>query len=464
MKKTITTLLLVFSVLSTHAQQRWQQLPFNIEVNSGEQDWMPFATYIEADSTMYISGNFTDVNNVPCNVIRVFDNGGYDFMPYNPYHSIRCMAWYHGKLYAGGNGLSYWDGSTWNLIDSSFNTMVANLDSYDGKLLVTGVLDDLTGHNCWKVATWNDTIWEDVHEVNSLLSDCNYDAVNSVALYKDQLYLGGRFYEFRPNGDTLMNMIRFDGTKWTDVGSMYVQYQSEVRCLQVWKDTLYVSGQFTEARGGPGNSIAAWDGNQWSRLGAGLYMEHGVVEDMQVFNDELYACGIFKEVNGFMPPGQTPEDILGYAKWNGQQWCTMGTMSDNIIFRMGSTKNDLYVMGGFTHINNSPMKNIARWIGGNYTDTCSVAQEPTGISTLHEDAYAPQMYPNPSAGKFTLELASRPSSPLKFTMRSLTGSVVFETDIRQSTQIVDAGKQAGGLYFVTLSSADKRYTFKMVIR
>lgn len=60
--------------------------------------------------------------------------------------------------------------------------------------------------------------------------------------------------------------------------------------MAVYRDELYVGGDFTSIGGQPIAYIARWNGKEWATVGNGV---NGPVDALIVFNDELWAGGAF---------------------------------------------------------------------------------------------------------------------------------------------------------------------------
>jgi hypothetical protein len=363
----------------------FNQLPYNMQYDS-------------LSGLSYISGSFTMVNGDTANV-AIYDGISYILLPKAPIASFRGgVVRYKGKLYAGGGyGLAVWDGVAWDVIDEHVG--ILNLKVIDDKLYVMGYIDSIAGVPCRGVAVWNDTAWTGLPDMAEVLQ--SGWRIGDIEFYKGNTYVTGNFYN--PEYPELEDMMMYDGVEWQPVGDFEGSGMGGGYKLLVWRDTLYVSGMFLESEGNPGNNIAAWDGEQWHRLQEGVNGITGgaggsSVNDMLVYNDELWVTGYFKVVNGWYQG----ENYGGLAKWNGAQWCTMDSWKIQQILSLGTWKDELFIMGNFWYLGHDSSTNIiAKWVGGDYTDTC-VQDLTTAVESMDAAGLMFEVYPNPTNGELHL--------------------------------------------------------------
>lgn len=378
MKRLKPLLVLLLSSLFAHAQH-WAPLPFQFDkrVTACIPD-------SETDS-MYIIGNFANVNGVPSNVIQwdgdtgityksLFGGGGY----------IDDITTYHGKTFICVSGIiARQDDTGW------FWTNNPNLDQAynffrigDRLTVMMEHLDYLTNTYSYHLSVWDGSIWKDTLRTDTVYF--TYPFVSSIEYYKGSLNLVSRY-----------GITGFDGTRWANVGGgINTGGAGYVSKLLVWRGSLFACGSFFESEGAPGNDIARWDGTSWHRLGDGLLSGYGNgAIDMTVYNDELYVVGNFSEAGGVTADG--------IAKWDGQKWCTInddfGGGTDNIV----TFKGNMYVSGGWNTINGNYYNHLAKWIGGTFGDSCSsllaATNNPASVAQL--------IYPNPANNKLFIKAA-----------------------------------------------------------
>jgi hypothetical protein len=334
--------------------------------------------------------------------------------------------------------------------------------NYQGKLLIARKVINNGENNT--LSTWDGSTWVHNFLGSDTLDAGNPQDYNSLCEYKGNLYVGGNID--RPDG--IHEIMMYDGQRWKGVGGQiaFDGFAGVYRLLEFHGD-LYVCGEFMEGLGAPGNAIARWDGEEWHRLGDGLMANRPSAMDMIVFNDEIYVTGWFHTVNGIpSPDGLTMGK--GFAKWDGEKWCTLGTTGNNDFNRIGRTKTGLYAMGGFTSINgvNLQGNNIAKWIGGSYTDTCTMASGETSVNSVSvADAINPLIFPNPVVdGILQINFRHRAPTNLLCYIFDLTGKKVTSARLSGTENSIDLSNLCPGLYMISIKSADSMYRTKIVIQ
>jgi hypothetical protein len=261
------------------------------------------------------------------------------------------------------NKIATFDGSAWaplgcGLEEGSSYGML----EYKGELYVTGQFDELGCIGANNIAKWNkdSSTWDDV---SGGLTGGNNPFGYTLAVYNDELYVGGQF-EQAGNVNTT-NIARWDGTNWSAVGNME---GGSVRKLIVYKQKLIAGGLFTGVNGLTTGHIASYDGNNWSSLGSFDNLElksTGVVRHMAVYKDVLYISGDFSTDNG---------SVSELITWNGTQLNDFGrafSLYQNLIHELSVVNGLLYIGGSFRNVVASQTNSILQWDG----DTWGIMSE-----------------------------------------------------------------------------------------
>ena len=83
----------------------------------------------------------------------------------------------------------------------------------------------------------------------------------------------------------------------------------------------------------------------------------------------------------------------------------------------------------------------------------------TGLATFHQTKV--QIYPNPSAGRFTLKSEGM---PVKFvSIHSNVGELIFSGNVNNETFVIDLASQSKGLYFITLETDEGIVVDKVIL-
>lgn len=276
--------------------------------------------------------------------------------------------------------------------------------------------------------------------------------------YKNELYVGGNI--LLPNG--MGEIVRWNPVDgWKDVGGGFFGGFSAVSGLTVYKDMLYIYGEFQENLGNPGNHIVAWDGDRYWRLGDGVTGQlNPFVGDAVVFEDELYVSGRFQFVNG-MPAS-------GFAKWNGQRWCVLP--NGPIPFQLSVFKGDLYG----TEVKNSefsspePIQRLGKWIYEGEPVECNEVP-PIGVEEVSELEDEILIYPNPNPTTSTTTLTWQGQSHGNYQLQlyDVHGRQVLQgggaATNGTNTLTIDMSAFAKGIYFGQLVVENEiHHTFKVI--
>ncbi|MCX6922988.1 MAG: hypothetical protein NT154_07235 [Verrucomicrobia bacterium] len=178
--------------------------------------------------------------------------------------------------------------------------------------------------------------------------------LNTFSVYDSNLYAGGRFTVI--GGMAASGIARWNGTRWSPVGSGVSGGSSEVSALLVSSNSLIVAGNFTSASGIAAMNIASWDGSQWHSMGN---LRGGSLYALTELNGEIYAGGAFVTNSGA---------AASYiARWNGSQWRAAGTGVNGIVYALERIRNVLFLGGSFSQAGILSCLGIVRWNGINYS-------------------------------------------------------------------------------------------------
>ena len=181
------------------------------------------------------------------------------------------------------------------------------------------------------------------------------------------------------------------GQGWTALG---VGVDGPVYCLAVYKNELYAGGRFTTAGVAPAANIARWNGVGWSSLGSGT---NGAVHALFVYDGELHVGGDFTSCGGMA--------CNHVARWDGSGWTPVGSGLNGPVFSMVDYQGVLYIGGDFTRAGTRSVNHIAAWDGGGWRDVSGGVNNTVHVLTVTDasDLYA-DLY---VGGAFVLQDLSR---------------------------------------------------------
>ena len=276
--------------------------------------------------------------------------------------------------------IARYDGSNWNSIGCGLDIgSIYDMIEYKGELWVTGDFDEVGCIPAEKIARWDcDNEWM---AVEGGLSGGDDPFGYTLAIYNDELYVGGRFTQ--AGGVSAGNIAKWDGTNWSAVGSIE---NGSVRELQVYNQKLYVGGFFDAVNGINTGHIASYDGASWSALGTPDALElngTGVVRHMAVYKDLLYISGDFS-ING--------NDVSELITWNGSQFSDFGRAfslyQGNTISELTVIEDILYIGGSFRNVVGGQANNILQWDGENW----GIMSEGISGTVLSIERYKDKIY------------------------------------------------------------------------
>lgn len=258
---------------------------------------------------------------------------------------------YTQELYAGGefkqadriNYMAKWNGSAWSVFGEKTNDAVESFAMLKDDLYVGGWFSKVGDISASHIAKWNGDNW-------SALGDGVDNLVLSLQVMDDNLYAGGWFTE--AGKITANHVAKWDGTNWSALGNGLDDW---VGSLAVMDDNLYVGGLFTKARNVDANYIAKWDGNNWSALDNGL---SGLVHSLIVIDSSLYAGGLFRK---------TRDNPNCVARWDGRNWLTLGEGVNDGVLSLTMMDSNLYAGGWFTKAESIDANHIAKWDGDKWS-------------------------------------------------------------------------------------------------
>ncbi len=305
--------------------------------------------------------------------------------------------------------LASWDGTRWeplnlpaeNRIDSVVGIRMADLGQ--GLRLIVATRSQHGGDYFSTVWQFDGRTWTTFGEFLELAPEvCTlmiYDSGNG-----PEPIVAGRFYL---SGYGRVGVARFDGERWVPLGG---SFDDDVRVLAVCDDgtgpKLYAGGTFSRIDEQEIAALAVWDGTSWSEVGGGLsewsddrqpYVNN-IAEIILDGKRQLAVKGNFtvggepmwlaawdgsnwSDLFGIVPTPiremksyETPHglrtvvwdssmDHLSFQR--GEEWITVaddldGYIGDVVFDDMGGV-DSLYVVGGFSYLNNTPADGFARF-------------------------------------------------------------------------------------------------------
>jgi trimeric autotransporter adhesin len=352
-----------------------------------------------------------------------------------------------GGLYAGGgftdlqDGLfsdlagdyvAHWSGTSWSRMgagvsNGALNGPVRAFTVVGSKVYAGGDFSTVKNGStvlstAAHIAVWNGTSWAPVG------TSVTGGPVEAIVANGTRIIAAGNFTTV-VNGTTTIaaeGYASFDPAtgKWASFGAADGSLNGQVWAIAVHGTDLYVGGDFTSVANGdvrvPGAGyIAKWNGSAWSALGSngsGGPALNGRVQSIAVdAAGTVYAGGSFLSVTANGSPITGAKYI---ARWNGSGWSALssdgagGGSLDGRVLALALSGTNLYVGGGFLHVNDVGSilyagTGIARWsttakhwyaMGGDGAGHGSLNGEVNAIAVSGTSVYAGGTFTNVNQG------------------------------------------------------------------
>lgn len=253
--------------------------------------------------------------------------------------------------YIGGEKiLKHWNGSVWNTIGSSQDTLTIKTMKLDaeGDLLVGGRFTQIGDVRNGSLAQWNGSQWE-------VPNQSPEGTVLTIAVRGDTVYAGGNFTH-------VGNQSAGGVVKWNSQTNEVTGFGGGAPTRSVQIFTGDNKGQlFTAGIVGDHTAIHLFNGTAWSALPtpAPLTQISDAIFDA---NQKIWITGSFLT--------SAPNQWLNQRKvmqWNGSQWeaigDSLGTQSGSAFGLELSPQNEVYAFGDFVNKNSKALQYLVKWNG-----------------------------------------------------------------------------------------------------
>lgn len=404
---------------------------------------------------IYVGGDFSMINGEYYWGIAKWNGSQWDSLS-SGFHVIgqntassngaRALAYYNNELYAGGyfinvegkpiRYIARWNGVKWDSLPQSPNANVTQLVVCNGKLYAFGQFNRIGTSLCNKIAFWDGVSWTPIGMPYSIpyLAD--------IAEYKGELYLGGNIHGAGSDPNNY-DLVKFDGTNWVPVGGGIKGGVSDVSCLKVFNNELYIGGFFSKAAGNAGENLMKWDGLQFKEVIGGL--------DAQIW-------GITEVPDGLIVTGSFAQPFEGFFKISNQGVC--GYYQTSNIGMLGSVfdNNKLYFYGGFPKISGD--STLAHVCYVNYTTQTDSCQAFISGIKSHENTDPIKIYPNPATSILNISSEQNNLSNSTLEITNSIGQTVLQLPFSSS---IDVSALPEGCYFITITTQkNQRFHSKLV--
>jgi hypothetical protein len=272
---------------------------------------------VDSDSNLYATG-IQFVNGLPLSPAALYDGSKWqrlgDYLP-KAYFS-KVFSW-RGDKYAYGNvndGTGYHpsfmrlENGEWKRMFVSNDRLTASPTS--GEIYLHGIFDTLNGVPIRHLARWDgESITAIDHGLTFGAAPYGYKEIAAVKEHEGKIYVIGNFSR---NDSLRFRFIYSFDNSTGEIMTLDSGTNGLISDIAWWRGQLYAVGEFTEAGGIGAYGIARWDGTRWSSVGTPRDILSAGSKSLLVYEDELLVCGYV------VSAGRTrPHSI---AAWNGVEW------------------------------------------------------------------------------------------------------------------------------------------------
>lgn len=259
--------------------------------------------------TLVVGGAFKWMREDTIKRVACYANGAWH--PYGDLGSefdggaVRSLRVINDTLYAVGTfrfadgllcrGLAKRVGGHWECLGPplpyTFDPIFNDIIKFQGKLVVSGIFCIAQPHFC-RVMQLESDGWQPV--CNGCMMG-GMDDGGRMAVYKDELYLGGRSYY--GSGNPGQGGMRWNGQQWRSIGEVGAGLQQDfnsdaypprINNFLVHNDLLFIVGTFRYAGLMPAVGIANWDGERFCVLGGPMLPLFNGGRNLAFYHDSLY--------------------------------------------------------------------------------------------------------------------------------------------------------------------------------
>lgn len=316
-----------------------------------------------------------------------FNNGGGALAFASPGGGAPSTLFVGGVMRGAGDvavlSIAEWDGDSWAKLGDGLNGSVLALEMFSDTgnetLVVGGQFNSVGSMALEQIGLWDGDSWSAFASAPATPGFAGVRALHAIDTGGvETLFAGGRFEDVDSSQVDLV--LAWDGENWSPLGGglsgatpeAFVQVHAiaSTDSPSLGGPGIFATGDFVLADGEVVNGVARWDGISWSSLNSGI---DGLVAGrggraLAVFDDgsgaALYLGGIFEGVDGV--------PAAGIAKWNGQEWSSVGGGLEFFelepvvlaleVFDDGSGPA-LFVGGSFNLAGGVETRSIAKWDG-----------------------------------------------------------------------------------------------------
>ncbi|MFN0011429.1 MAG: immunoglobulin domain-containing protein [Phycisphaerales bacterium] len=281
--------------------EAWSHLP-GLSTAAGSASISKLAV---ANGTLYAGATQSFAAPLSSAIIR-WDGTAWVAVPGVPAGTLQSMGVADSELIiAIGTQVAAYNGTTWRLLGSPFNSSINGFTVWKGRLVAVGSFSLPATPPFARLAEWDGSAWLPIPGFVAGPGSL----VTSVCVHEGDLVVGGTFTSV--GGVSAERIARYDGTTWH---ALSIGLSGSPTVLASAGGFLYAGGTFATAGGLPAQGLARWNGTAWASLGVSLER----VSAMVAVGDDVVAGGNFptdllsaRVFRNLVRVGPAPTDALG---------------------------------------------------------------------------------------------------------------------------------------------------------
>lgn len=399
-------------------------------------DTLFYGGTLELESAWYTSNK----------VVR-YSNGQWDTLPGVVPGQIHTLIQFHDTLFIGGDftelngvpseGIAYHDGSLWQ--PYGLLSWVVRLRIIDDTLYAVGSFNVADGSSAPSIAKRVGGRWVGVGQIGDA-----GPMVADIAKYQGELVMASNA---QVNG--YRSLFHLVNNEWVPLGQGIIGGLAGAGSLVEYQGDLYIGGSFSSDLGNAGTNVMRWDGETFHGLGSGIQYapgsNGGCTALLLLHNDLLWVNHGCNYAGGVVSRGM--------ASWDGTQWC--GVPGDLItqgagVSRTAFYRDTLFVSLYGDYVEGVYVNRLAKFVGSSYSGECS------GPVRVLEQAEAVDMVQLVWQGIDTWTLNGLRDGQYQLSIFDAVGRLVKRTQLQSvnsSSELVQTKDLAPNAYVVQLTDS-----------
>lgn len=303
----------------------------------------------------------------------------------------------NGHLVAGGDfttavpgqwmsRIAAWDGTNWSALGSSTlgsgfggGPVFALEVLPNGDLIAGGAMSRLDGRTIRNIVRWDGTTWSDL---GAGIPGGSWSELGRRAPVNDIARLGNGELIVCGTGSTYP-IWRWNGTTWSQIPGMAGSLIKSV-AVEPGPAGRIVAGGVLTTNGW--NGLATWDGANWATVGGGMTIGSEIEQVSYAPNGDLYVGGEFH--------GMGSQGAASAARFDGSQWHALGSGFNGDILALKAIPGGFLAGGDFTTAGAVSAWAIARWDGTDWAGFGTGLARPSSSGSQRAKVYDIEVLPN----------------------------------------------------------------------